>query len=362
MLPESMFSSESDYSYKIFAIMEVWEKTHLCHTDNKHKYFLLLLFKLGLDLAVFRLCSRKWYAYFLGMCSFSIILVDLALTVLMATVWFLGAGGSFLSACFLLSNASVTYGALPLPMLALGLLDYTLQGTCRTWCRALRNAAMTLLMWFVAVTYSLLSVTAELRELEYETGKKALVCETQQSKLITYFVVIVSTAVVFAFFPFLASVPRWIREADRLCKSREEKEDKGSDLFFTGDSCKVTTSFEEDYQEPRPPLWFSLTLGFATFWMPFLFVSVTCLALGFEVPAYISVNLLWLECANSLLVGGLFWGQSKTQGPYNNLPENVCLWPVYWHLTNGTRNHPLPVAVSNPSNSSKEKKNLLSYV
>lgn len=363
MPPESNIFVESDHSNKILAIMEQWEKTTDCHVDNTYKYFLLLLFKLGLDAAVFHLCSRKWHAYFFGMCSFSIVLVDLALTLVMGAVCLLGPEMSFVSPCFLLANASAAYGTLPLPMLVLGFLDYCFESTCTTshrpWFKTLRNAVLALLMWVLAVTHSFNSAAVELMELEYVTGKRALVCETMQATLISYFVSITFILVVFALVPFWSRIPRWMREADKLCISREDQEIKKSDFLFTAPPCKDTTSCEMVSQEPPPPLWLSLTLGFATFWMPFLIVSVTCLILGFEVPAYISVNLLWLECANSLIVGLMFWAQSETQGPYNRLPENVCLWPVYWHLSKGTQQHPQPIAVSSPTT---EKKNTYFYV
>uniref|UniRef100_A0A3B3VTF0 Uncharacterized protein n=1 Tax=Poecilia latipinna TaxID=48699 RepID=A0A3B3VTF0_9TELE len=103
--------------------------------------------------------------------------------------------------------------------------------------------------------------------------------------------------------------------------------------------CKVT----------EPPLWFSITLGFILFWMPYLVMSVSCLICGVGVPAHLGVNLLWLECSNSLLVGLVFWAKSHTKGPYSSLPENMCLWQVYWHLSKDIRRSLPPTAVFNPS-------------
>ncbi|XP_070766266.1 probable G-protein coupled receptor 160 [Enoplosus armatus] len=351
----------------MLAITERWEGGSDCHTDNTEKYLLHMLFKVGLDATVFYICYRKLYTSFLSMCSMSIILADLVMACSMANVWFLRAERSPVSPCFLLANASATYGALPLSMMCLGLLDYcseaTSLGNQSAFCKFLRNAILTLLVWMLAIVYSFSSVKAELMELDYVTGIKTLVCEVEESTLVTYFILGIFTAVICALLPFWSRIAQWVKEADRLFEAREEQEDERSDLLFTSTNCTDTKSSEENYLDetigPRPPLWLSLTLGFGTFWMPYLAVTVACLVFGFGVPAYITVNVVWLECTNSLLTGVVFWVKSKMLGPYSNLPENVCLWQIYWHLSQGTRLQPLPVAVFNPT---KGKRNTLLYL
>ncbi|XP_044066420.1 probable G-protein coupled receptor 160 [Siniperca chuatsi] len=316
---------------------------------------------------VLYLCCRKLCTSFLSMCSLSIILADLVMTLLITMVWFLGAERSVVSPCFLLAHASATYGALPLPMMCLGLMDYCLEDAylCNqsTFCKFLRNAFLTLLVWMLAVIYSFGDVKAELMELDYMSGIRVLVCEVEESTLITYFILGLFTAVICTMLPFWSRIPQLVKEADRLSEMREEQENQRSDLLFISTNYGDTKNSEENYLEetisPRPPLWFSLTLGFGMVWMPYLTLSVACLVFGFGVPAYITVNLLWLECTNSLLVGVVFWVKSKTLGPYSHLPENVCLWHIYWHLSKGTQQQQLPIAVFNPS---KGKKNTHLYV
>uniref|UniRef100_A0A3B5BBT3 Uncharacterized protein n=1 Tax=Stegastes partitus TaxID=144197 RepID=A0A3B5BBT3_9TELE len=276
MLPST---PEANHSVKMLAILEQWDQASGFHTDYSEKYFFLLLFKCGMDAVVYYVWCRTHYKSLLSMCSLSIALADFVMLLYMATMWFLGVEMSVVSPCFFLANAAATYAALPLPMMVLGLLDYCLEDTCvsnhRTSCKLLRNAVLTLLVWVLAVRYSLTSVSAEPMELHDKTGVSALV-----------------------------------------------------DLFVTSTPCMEAKSSEGNYLEEnikqRPPLWFSLTLGFGVFWMPYLALCVACLVLGFAVPAYISVNLLLLECANSLLIGVVFWVKSKTRGPYSHLPENVC--------------------------------------
>lgn len=362
MLPESPAS----HTFKMLAVIEQWEVSSGCHTDNTEKYLLLVLFKLGLDAAVFYLCCRKVHMSFLSMCSLSIILADVAMAAFLTAVRFLGAERSPVSPCFILANASATYAGLPLPVMFLGLLDCCLGDTYlykqSTSFKILRNAALTLLGWMLAVIYSFGSVKAELMELEYTAWKKALVCEVQESKLITFFTLVLFTAVICAMLPFWSSIPQWLKEADRLAEVREEQENQRSDLLFISTDCTETKS-KKNYLEvttsPRPPLWLSLTMGFSVFWIPYLATSVTCLAFNFGVPAYITVNILWLECTNSFLMGVLFWAKSNTLGPYSNLPENVCLWHVYWHLSKATGQQQHSIAVFNPS---KGKRTTLLYV
>lgn len=350
----------------MLGIIEQWDVASGCHTANTDKYLFLMLFKLGVDVLVLYLCCRKLYTSFLSMCSLSIIVADLVIVLFVASVWFFGPDMYLVSLCFILANASTIYGALPLPMMCLGLLDYCLEDTylCnqKALYKYLRNSVLTLLVWMLAIIHSTGSTNFDLMELEYETGIKALVCEVKESTLITYFILVLFTAVICTMLPYWSMIPQWVKEAERLADTREERENQSSDLF-TSTNCTDTKNTEENYLEetvqPCPPLWLSLTLGFGMFWMPYLAVSVVCMILGFGVPAYITVNLLWLECTNSFLMGVVFWVNSKTQGPYTQLPENVCLWHVYWHLSNGTQQQQLPIAVFNPS---KGKRNSLLYV
>uniref|UniRef100_A0A3P9J2T8 G-protein coupled receptors family 1 profile domain-containing protein n=1 Tax=Oryzias latipes TaxID=8090 RepID=A0A3P9J2T8_ORYLA len=280
--PEYSSASEANPKMmKMLAILDQWDISG-CHTDNMSSYCLLFLFKLGLDLVVFFLCSPKKYTYFLSICSLSIALGDLVITFLMTTIWFLGTERSFVSPCFILAKASVIYSALPLPMMCLGLLFYCLENTrpssSTAFLKSFRNVCLTLLVWSVAIVFSIIFVNAEPREMEYETGRRALVCQVEEST-------------------------------------------------NNGENCQKETIW------PRPPLWTSLTLGFSTFWMPYLVVSLICQLCGFPVPAYISVNLLWLECTNSLMtvrkpcaiLGTL------TLGVGSSRPTRQCAKPFFFN-------------------------------
>lgn len=322
------------------------------HTDNTDKYLLLMLLKLGLDAAAFYFCSQKLYRYIFTMCSLSIVVADVVLTCSLAGVWFVGADRSPVPLCFLLANAATTYGALPLPVMLLGLVDYCLHNSylcnySKYW-KYLRNAALMSLGWTLALVYSLTYVNAEAKELN-RPNLKVLVCEVDDSMPIALFVLTVFAAFICVMLPFLPRVPQWVKEADRVFEAREKQKSHSSDLFVSTDSKEqVEKCLGRRYSE-RPPLWISLALGFGTFWMPYLMISSVCLLLELGMPAYITVNVLWLECTNSFLIGIVFWTKSNEEGPYTQLPENVCLWNVYWHMSNSTRDERLPIAVFNPS-------------
>ncbi|XP_032377622.1 probable G-protein coupled receptor 160 [Etheostoma spectabile] len=356
MLPESAASLETSYTVKMMAIVKQWDVASGCHTDNTDKYLILVLSKSGMDAVVLYLCYRKLNTSFLSMCSLSIILADLVMVFFIASLLFLGPARYLGSLCFFLANASATYGALPLPIMCLGLLDYCLEvtslGNQSALCKLLRNLVLTLLVWILAVINPFGSVNSDLIELDYNKETTLIVCEVEESTLLTYMISGLSTVVICVMLPFWSMIPKWMEKAERLSDASEERVNP-SKMLFTSTKVNVTQTGEENYLEetiqPCPPLWASLMLCFGTFWMPYLAVSVACLICGFGVPSYITVNMLWLECTNSFLMGLVFWIKSNEQGPYSQLPEGVCMWHVYWHLSKGTGQQQLPIAVFNPS-------------
>ncbi|XP_078110780.1 putative G-protein coupled receptor 160 [Sander vitreus] len=356
MLPKSVACLETSYTVKMLAEFKQWDVASGCHTDNTYMYLILVLFKLGMDAMVLYLCYRKRNTSFLSMCSLSIILADLVMVFFIASIFFLGPERYLASLCFFLSNASATYGALPLPIMCLGLLDYCLEDTSlgnqSALCKFLRNVVLTLLVWMLAVINPFGSVNSDLIEVDYKKGITFIVCELEESTLLTYMIVGLFTVVICIMLPFWSKIPQWMEKAVRLSDVSKERVNP-SKMLFTSTNCTETKIGEENYLEetiqPCPPLWASLTLSFGTFWMPYLTVTVACLIFGFDVPAYIAVNVLWLECTNSLLMGLVFWTKSNRQEPYSQLPENVCLWHIYWHLSKGTGQQQLPIAVFNPS-------------
>ncbi|XP_054905664.1 uncharacterized protein si:dkeyp-100a1.6 [Poeciliopsis prolifica] len=343
MLPESSSSLEDSLTLKMFAIIEQWDEASDQYTDVTKKHFMLLLVKFGLETAVFYSCSPKKYTYFLSVCSLFVLLADFFLALIMGVAWLLGPEKSSVSTCFLLATASKTYGALPLPMLILGFVDYCLHDVFMSNVSALwktfRNVILSLVVWAVAIYNSVHSDYAGLVEQDSSGEIKVLLCKVTESTVITTFVFGLFVACLLTLVPFWFRIPQWVREVDRMLEAWEYQQKMKSDLLLTStwNPNPETKTRPEEYPEEisltRPPLWFSITLGFILFWMPYLVMSVSCLICGVGVPTYLGVNLLWLECSNSLLVGLVFWAKSYTKGPCSSLPENVCLWQIYWQLS-----------------------------
>lgn len=316
----------------MLAIIQKQDEELGCHTDNTLQFFILMLLKTAMDAGVLYLCCGKRYTNFLSMCNLSLFIADVIMLLSMAVVLSFKAEYSHFPLCFILAYFSATYAALPLPMMCLLLLDYCLEDTCSGKC--LRNLTMTLALWAAAVIYTIGSVRPELMEMEYNTGSKAMVCEIYESRTVNYFALGLFSVLILTLVPCWQMIPQWISEANSISEARDKIQEKQqSDLRPTSTE---TGRFLVDPAVLQPPLWLSLTLGFAVFWMPYLTVSVACQLFGFGVPPYITVNLLWVQCSNSVIVGVMFWIQSKTLGPYNRLPEDVCSWHVYWHLSKGT--------------------------
>ncbi|XP_017268796.2 probable G-protein coupled receptor 160, partial [Kryptolebias marmoratus] len=244
-----------------------------------------------------------------------------------------------------------------------------LQDTClgnrSVLCKLLKNAILTVLVWMAAFAYSFGFFHSELAQLDTMSGTKAMVCKVEKSTAVTVIILGLFSVTFLSMLPFCSGISQWVKEADQIYETLEEKQKMTSDLPFTSTWSPnfETTSKEEKPLEKkvclRPPLWFSLMLGFLIFWMPYLVVTVSCLLCGFAVPAHISVNLLWLECTNSFLAGLTFWVKSKIRGPYVHLPDNVCSWQIYWHLSKGTIQPDVPIAVLNPT---KTNRNALLFV
>lgn len=345
----------------MLAIAERWETAPDLYTDNTIRFLLLIVAKAVMDTLFFWSFSKAWSRSFLGLCSLSLAVMDWVVALAMASVWFFEAVRISVSPCFLLAHASATYGALPVPMMGLGILDYCLDDTYigrqRPKCKLLRNVVLVLVVWIQAGFHSAGSVDCQLTEYYYSARERFFLCALEDTQGIAFVVALLFSAAFLAMWPFHSQLLQWVKEADRLAQEREAEKNKTSDLFILN-SCEKGQICEKDYVEktnrPRPPMWFSLTLAFGVTWMPYLTMSAIFLLCDLTVPAYIAVNSMWLECIHSVLTGVVFWAKSETTGPYTHLPENTCTWRVYWHLSRGTQPQ-RPLSVCNTSEE-KEKK------
>ncbi|KAJ0064514.1 hypothetical protein NL108_009474 [Boleophthalmus pectinirostris] len=302
----------------MLAIIEQTDYEHNCYMDNTRQFILLMLLKVFMDGSAMYLCCFRPLLSFFNMCSVSIVLVDLVLTVSMiATLW-LDVQMTHMAMCSIMANFSAAYSALPVPLVCLAILDYYLEDICagRKYIKLVRNPVLIILMWSIAGLYAHVTVDATL--LEQSRNIKYIVCEIKESKAVTYSIVGLTTVMT-------------------------------SDLMIdiNGEDTKCT---KKEFAMPRPPMCISLLICFGVFWIPYLTVTTLCVMFEFGIPAYIGVNLLWVQCVNSLLAGVVFWVRSDIMMPYSSQPENVCLWQAYWHLSTGTEDHhQLFATIFNPS-------------
>ncbi|XP_062315610.1 probable G-protein coupled receptor 160 [Osmerus eperlanus] len=332
-MPLKSPATHHNNSSTMWAIIEHWEGKDSCRVDNTQKYLFIMLFKVGLDTLVLTLFRRNLYTFFMNVFSYSLVLVDLALFLAITMVWFLGPGQSPVSVCFVLAHGSDMYAALPLPVLILGLLNYLFELGNRT-CHGslhsgLRNVFLTLVVWAMACLWSFHSTNIDMIEIEYEVGKHAQVCKMQDSTSMSFFFAGISMAICFVLLPFCSRLPMWLREANRL-SVQDSSATLKSDLYFSKTLFNGQRSDEKhtlvvETGQEVPPLYVSLMLCFTVTWMPFIVISLLCTVMGFAVPSYITVNTLWVECANSLLMGIVFWLKSDNLGPYMDLSDYANL-------------------------------------
>ena len=310
--------------------------------DNTQQYLFIMLFKVGLETLVLTLFRRNLYTFFMNVFSYSLVLVDVALFLAITMVWFLGPGQSPVSVCFVLAHGSDMYAAVPLPVLILGLLNYLFELGNRT-CHGslhsgLQNVFLTLVVWAMACLWSFHSTNIDMIEIEYKAGKYARVCKMQDSTLMSFFFVGISMAICFVLLPFYSKLPMWLREANRANSSATLKSDLYfSKTLFNGQKSDEKHTLVVETGQEVPPLYVSLMLCFTVTWIPFIVISCLCTVMELVVPSYITVNMLWVECANSLLMGIVFWLKSDNLGPYMDLSDDFNQWKIYWNLSRGPK-------------------------
>ncbi|XP_057676396.1 uncharacterized protein si:dkeyp-100a1.6 [Corythoichthys intestinalis] len=316
-------------------IVRRWEEDSDLHIDYISDYVILLVSKLALNVFVLCYTCSRDYTCWHGISSLSVVLADLVVGMFMVKIWLFGPDDIAVPLCSLLTFTSKTYEALPLPLMGLYLWDLWLEDTCcNNWkasYKVVKNIALTTVLWIIAVLNANRAVKVNLIEQRTAADKKVLLCEVQDATLVTYFALLIFSVSICLMLPYCSWIPQWISEAERMFEAREKHKMKN---LVTLNQCARMTPLElMETPMPRPPLWLSLVLGFSTLWMPYVVIITASLLLGFCLPSFIGVNLMWLECTNSVQAGVMFWVKSCTRGPYVRVPTSVCSWEVYWHLS-----------------------------
>ncbi|XP_037392073.1 probable G-protein coupled receptor 160 isoform X1 [Pygocentrus nattereri] len=330
-------------SGSMMAVLQEMQDNGNCPHDEALQYLFFLLSKMALNTLVLSFWLQSITKSFIGILSISMYLVDL---LMICTISWIYSFRENLEAhkflCFSLSHSSTVYSVLPLPVLLAGALDYAAhRHLVVSWDSPGRTAGrciVVLLMWALACCYSYMYTSAELLTIQYKEEMQALVCPVQDSTVVSYFNLNLFIAAGAILLLYCRGVPRWARLANKLSSKRGWLLAPKSDLAFFNTPQKLKEGTTEDPRmdqdrQDLPPLFVSLTLCFILNWTPYLLMSVTCDLLGFAVPAYATVNLLWTACANSLLAGVAFWYSSDDLRPFCKLPDDICTWSFYWHLS-----------------------------
>ncbi|XP_076859305.1 putative G-protein coupled receptor 160 [Brachyhypopomus gauderio] len=331
--------SEKMPSEGMLAILQQLEESSA--VDQTPQYVVLLLAKVALNTLVLSFWLRSITKSLLGLCSISMYLVDLLLVGCISWAWWFRQDlSAHVFLCFALSHSSAIYSFLPLPLLVAGAIDYTVRrhqeaAGQRSEGIGTGQCGAVLMLWVLACSYSYCYTNTEVLMVEYEEGSKALVCPVQASTVVSLFCLNLSFVVCFILLLYYHGLPRWVGQASNISRHWAP----GNDLARSGKLEAIEAGPEvaavEVNQQDRPPLLVSLTLCFALNWAPYILMSVVCDSLGFAVPAYATVNLLWTACANSLLVGVVLWyGDAENTPPYLS-PDDICEWSVYWRLSKG---------------------------
>ncbi|XP_077583318.1 putative G-protein coupled receptor 160 [Stigmatopora nigra] len=324
------------------AIIQKWDEASDLHIDYIEEHMILLLSKLGLNFLVLCFTHNRMCSSWQGMCNLSIVLADLVVATFVVKLWLFGSDETAVSLCSLLTITSKTYEALPLPLIALYLWDIWLEDTYsrnwRTSYKVIKNIAPIMTLWMFAVFNANSALKVNLLEQRTATNQKVLLCEVQGASQVTYLASVISSICICSMLPYYSWIPQWLCDAERMFEARDKQ--KMGHLVTLINPCTQMTPNEGiglvKSPLPRPPLWLSLVLGFSTLWMPYLVVTTGSLLLFICIPAFIGVNLMWLECANSVLTGLIFWAKSRRRGPYASVRLNLCSWEVYWHLSRWT--------------------------
>ncbi|XP_048066719.1 probable G-protein coupled receptor 160 [Megalobrama amblycephala] len=303
--------------------------------DETLQYLLILCTKVGLNTFVLSFWRHSILKSLLGLCSVSMYAADMLLVCAVSGAWlFKEHLPTSTSMCFILAHGSAVYALLPLPILIAGAFDYAsypnLDITRSSRSRVVSYCIMVVLMWASAFVYTYHYTDTEPTEI-YKDKLRVTVCRVHGSTVVFQFNMQISIAVGLILLLYFKKLIGWLSRANKLAELRS--------TAFVPDQDFPYSQFGEcgksEIQESSPPFFVSLTLGFAVNWAPYLLMCLTCAMVGFVVPAYASVNLLWMACANSVLVGIAFWFRSDKTGPYSKFPDETCFWNTYWQLSKG---------------------------
>ncbi|XP_051964391.1 uncharacterized protein si:dkeyp-100a1.6 isoform X1 [Xyrauchen texanus] len=323
-------------SDRMMAILWSPEPNKTSVHDDTLQYLLILCCKVALNTLILSFWMRSICKSFLGLCSISLYVADVQLVGAIFCAWIVREHlPTSTSMCFILAHGSAIYALLPLPILIAGAFDYAtyphLVTEHSSQRRTVTYCITVVVIWASVCVYSYHHTDTRPAEIYKEV--KVLVCNVQGSNVVLHFNAEVSIVVGLIILLYSNKLIGWIRRANEMEEQINNAFDPEKHQYLPDSLDGEGGNWE--IQESPPPLFASLTIGFAINWMPYLCMCVACDLVGCVLPAYASVNLLWMACANSLLVGIAFWHKSDKTGHFSKFPDDICLWSIYWRLSKG---------------------------
>lgn len=295
--------------------------------DETFQYLMIMCSKVTLNTLVLFFWMNSIHRSLLGLFSIFLHVADVMLASAVLYVWLFRESTSA-SMCFILSHTSTVYAFLPLPILIAAMFDYATYPILEVGRRGQRRTVVycitVALLWAAACMCSYRYTNTHPVEIKKSKDVKILACRVRGSTAVSHFCTQLSVVVAVVLLLNLKKLISWIRRANQMSEQRNCYGVLDEDAYLS------YTEFKE--RGDSPSLFVSLTLGFALRWTAYLFMCTACYLVGLVVPAYASVNLLWMACVNSALAGTALWSQSDTAGPFPNIPDDICPWKVYWHL------------------------------
>ncbi|MGH0173590.1 UNVERIFIED_CONTAM: hypothetical protein FKN15_066011 [Acipenser sinensis] len=224
----------------------------------------------------------------------------------------------FDSLCTILSYFSSAYTKLPLPIVILGGIDHFMNlsrtGFPVSRSRVFLYSVEVLMVWAFAIFDSMHTIIIEIQRIDLPNNQSSFLCPIYSSHTVNLFCVglfVVTCCLV-------ALCWKQLLLFQRICQAKEEG---------------IESLLNQQQQQPHSEsmmLLLSINMDFLVNWGVFLVGSTITIFYKLAVPSSMSINLLWLLCANSFLISLVYWTQADRVGPLNDFPDDICKWNFYW--------------------------------
>ncbi|MBN3276501.1 GP160 protein, partial [Polyodon spathula] len=308
--------------------------------DNTSMFLYLFLFKAGLNCLAMTISHRRMRRSFMGFFGLSLFLADLMFLCFLVAMKFRSSLSD--SLCSILSYFSSAYAKLPLPIVILGGIDHFMNlsrsGFPASRSRVFLYCVEVLLVWAIAIFDSMRTMITEIQRLDLPNNQTAFLCPIYSSNTVNLFCVsvLVFTCCLAALCwkqPLLFQ--RILQATDQDEKSLGEplRRDLPFSYSKLSDQEEGRESLLNQQQQSHSKsmlLLLSINMDFLVNWDVFMVGSTIIIFCNLAAPSYMSINLLWLSCANSFLIGLVYWIQADRVGPLNGFPDDICKLNFYW--------------------------------